>query len=347
MAQPVPAPEPGAQHRIRPEEGVSWVAEDIVALSCPVPFDVGSVNVYLLLGEPLTMVDTGSRINFTIDDLADLTRRAGVALEDIEQLVLTHRHIDHFGHGRDVRERSGCTVVASRLDGPFMAEWEGMITESREQLRRQGIAFGIPEDLFQLNERWVRAIVHAAAPVRSDRLVGESDTIRAGGRDWRVIETPGHTEGLVGLVDDADGVYLANDHILRHITPNPDVYSYDPDNLRSGLPDYVRSLHKVRDLDVGLVLPGHGYEMTDLRARVEEILEHHRARVAKVEAILTERPRSIYEVCGQIWPNLRPQDAHLAVREIIGHIALVQEEGTALRRSTRADGTILWQITPG
>jgi glyoxylase-like metal-dependent hydrolase (beta-lactamase superfamily II) len=344
MAQPVPAPEPGAHYLIRPEEGVSRVTEDIVVLSCPVPFDVGSVNVYLLLGEPLTMIDTGSRINFTIDDLADLCRRAGVDIADIQQLILTHRHIDHFGLGRDVRERSGCTVIASTKDGPFMAEWEGMITGSREQLRRQGNAFGIPEDLFQLNERWVQAIVHAAAPVASDRLVAEGDVVVAGGRALRVIETPGHTEGLIGFVDDDDAVYLANDHVLKHITPNPDVYSYDPDDLRSGLPDYVRSLHKVRDLPVRLVLPGHGYEMTDLSGRVDDILKHHVARAAKVEGILAERPRTIYDVCTMVWPSLSPQDSHLAVREIIGHIALLQEVGKPIEPTTRADGALLWHV---
>jgi glyoxylase-like metal-dependent hydrolase (beta-lactamase superfamily II) len=346
MAQPVPAPEPGAQYLIRPEDGVSRITADIVALSCPVPFDVGSVNVYLLLGDPLTMIDTGSRINFTIDDLAELVERAGADIKDIRQLILTHRHIDHFGLGRDVQERSGCTVVSSTKDGPFMAEWEGMITESRTQLRDQGVAFGIPEDLFQLNERWVRAIVHAAAPVRSDRLVRDGDVVRAGGRDLRVIETPGHTEGLVGFVDDAAGIYLANDHILKHITPNPDVYSYNPEDLRSGLPDYVRSLHKVRDLDVSVVLPGHGYEMTDLRGRVDEILLHHENRVEKITAILLERPRTIYEICGMVWPSLRPQDSHLAVREIIGHIALLKEDGVPIERTTRADGALLWHLAP-
>ena len=345
MVQPVPAPEPGSKHLIRPEEGVSRVTDDIFALSCPVPFDVGSVNVYLLLGEPLTLVDTGSRINFTIDDLSELAARAGVALKDIKQLILTHRHIDHFGLARDIKAHTGCEVISSVTDGPFMAEWEGLITGSRRQLQEQGVAFGIPADLFQINETWVKAILHAAAPVTSDRLVREGDVIHAGGRALRVIETPGHTEGLIGFVDDADAIYLANDHILRHITPNPDVYSYDPDDLRSGLPDYVRSLHKVRDLPVRLVLPGHGYEMTDLAGRVDEILAHHDRRVGRIDALLTEQPRTIYEICELIWPSLRPQDSHLAVREIIGHIALLQErEGRQLERATRADGALLWHM---
>jgi glyoxylase-like metal-dependent hydrolase (beta-lactamase superfamily II) len=115
--------------------------------------------------------------------------------------------------------------------------------------------------------------------------------------------------------------------VLGHITPNPDVYNYDVDDLRSGLPDYIDSLHKVRDLPAAVVLPGHGYEVTDLAGRVDEVLIHHQQRAEKIATILAERPRNIFEVVNVVWPSLRPRDAHLAVREIIGHVILLEREG--------------------
>ena len=151
--------------------------------------------------------------------------------------------------------------------------------------------------------------------------------LAAGGRRWRVLETPGHTEGLITFFDDADGTYLVNDHVLRHITPNPDVYDYDPSHLRSGLTDYVDSLHKVRDLPARLVLPGHGHEMTDLAGRVDEILVHHDRRADKVVDILRPGPATLFEIVNQVWSNLRPRDTHLAVREIIGHLVLLERDG--------------------
>jgi glyoxylase-like metal-dependent hydrolase (beta-lactamase superfamily II) len=332
MAQPVAdpgAPSPERGFLIEPANGVSRATDDILCLSCPVPFDVGTVNVYLLLGEPLTLIDTGSRLKWTVEDLEALIRRAGVEPNDIKQLILTHRHIDHFGLGAEVKERTGATVVASAIDGPFIAEWEGMVVGSRDQFRSWGRAFGIPEDLFALNDTWAKAIVEAAHPVTSDRLVSEGDVVEAGGRRLRVIECPGHTEGLITFFDDADGIYLANDHVLRHITPNPDVYSYEPSKLRSGLPDYIDSLHKVRDLPARLVLPGHGHEMTDLSDRVDEVLQHHDKRADLVVDILREKPRSIFEIANQVWPELRPRDAHLAIREIIGHVVLLERDGRA------------------
>ena len=340
MAQTAPD-ETAAQPLIVPERGVSHVADDIIALSCPVPFDVGTVNVYLLLGSPLTMIDTGSRLRFTIDDLDVLVERAGVHLADIEQLVLTHRHIDHFGLARDVVERSGATVVSSAVDGPFMAAWEGMISGSREQLKRSGQALGIPGALFDLAEKGWRAIAAAAVSVESDRLLREGDVVRAGGRDLRVIESPGHTEGLVTLFEETTGVYFANDHVLQHITPNPDVYDYSPDNLRSGLPDYVASLRRLRDLPATLVLPGHGVEMTDLGGRIDQILVHHDQRSLKVLAALRAGHDTVFDLVGQIWNGLRPGDVHLAVREIIGHLVLLETEGRATHGT--ADGVLRYR----
>jgi glyoxylase-like metal-dependent hydrolase (beta-lactamase superfamily II) len=325
MAQPVA----DSDFIIEPENGISRVTDDIICLSCPVPFDVGTVNVYLLLGDPLTLIDTGSRLNWTVDDLEALIRRAGVEPQDIEQLILTHRHIDHFGVGAEVKERTGATVVASTIDGPFMAEWEGMVIGSRDEFRSWGRAFGIPDDLFMLNDTWAKTIVEAARPVTSDRLVKEGDVVEAGGRKLRVIESPGHTEGLITFFDDSDGTYLANDHVLRHITPNPDVYSYDPNKLRSGLPDYIESLKKIHDLPARIVLPGHGHELIDLAGRIEEVLVHHDKRAALLVDLLRVKPASIFEIAEQVWPKLKPRDAHLAVREIIGHVVLLERDGRA------------------
>jgi glyoxylase-like metal-dependent hydrolase (beta-lactamase superfamily II) len=339
MAQPVPA----ERFLIEPSEEISPIAPDVVCISCPVPFDVGTVNVYVLLGDPLTLIDTGSRVGFDIDDLDALLQRADVELAEIQQLVLTHRHIDHFGLAHQVQARSGCVVVSSTVDGPFMEQWEGMVAGSRAQLMAQGKAFGIPAELFEMAEKSFRHIAAAAEPIKSDRLVREGEEIVAGGRKLRVIECPGHTEGLITLLDDSDGTYFANDHILRHITPNPDVYSYKPDNLRSGLPDYVNSLHKVRGLPARLVLPGHGHEMTDLAARVDEILLHHDERADKVLALVKDQPATIFDLVGKVWENLPPQSTHLAVREIIGHLVLLERAGLVHHHSE--DGALIYVAT--
>jgi glyoxylase-like metal-dependent hydrolase (beta-lactamase superfamily II) len=336
MAQPAPL-----TALIEPSRGVSRISDDLICLSCPVPFDVGTVNCYLLLGDPLTLIDTGSRIQFGIEDLEALMARAGVKLADLEQLVLTHRHIDHFGLAEDVKQRSGATILASRIDAPFMAAWEQNATASRADLKAYGQAFGIPDVLFDVNEKVWRGITASAHSVHTDQMLYEDEYITAGGRRLRVIECPGHTEGLITFLDERNRTWFANDHVLRHITPNPDVYSYKPEALRSGLPDYVESLHKIRDLNVDLTLPGHGYEITDLGERVDQILRHHDERSAKVLQLVGTAPSTIFSLVGEVWPELKPQAAHLAVREIIGHLVLLEHAGKV--RHEVDDGVLIYR----
>src|SRR3954447_13744836 len=84
---------------------------DIVQIPLPLPH-IGSVNVWLLRGDPVTLVDTGP---LREDALAALERGlvdAGTRLEDIERVLVTHHHLDHSGLAATIAERSGARVGA-------------------------------------------------------------------------------------------------------------------------------------------------------------------------------------------------------------------------------------------
>ena len=102
------------------------------------------------------------------------------------------------------------------------------------------------------------------------------------GQPFRLLRLPGHTEGGIALYRESDGVLLAGDHVLEKITPNPGLVA-ESDLLRSGLGDYVDSLAALRELDVSIVLPGHGAAFAGLRTRLDTIREHHAERLREVE----------------------------------------------------------------
>jgi glyoxylase-like metal-dependent hydrolase (beta-lactamase superfamily II) len=81
----------------------------------PTPFPVGPVNVWLLRGDPLTLVDTGPSTPEALVALEAGLEAAGVAIEEIELLLLTHQHSDHVGLAATIVERSGCSVAAHHL----------------------------------------------------------------------------------------------------------------------------------------------------------------------------------------------------------------------------------------
>ena len=75
---------------------------------------VGSVNAWLLRGDPLTLVDTGPRDDGALAALEDGLRREGLRLEDIELVLATHHHLDHVGLAATIQRRSGATRRRAR-----------------------------------------------------------------------------------------------------------------------------------------------------------------------------------------------------------------------------------------
>jgi len=56
-----------------------------------------TVNVYLLPGPPLTLVDTGPRTERAWEALEAGLAAHGYRIAGLDQLILTHAHADHYG----------------------------------------------------------------------------------------------------------------------------------------------------------------------------------------------------------------------------------------------------------
>ena len=81
-------------------------------LAIPTPFMVGRVNAYLIEDSPLTLVDSGPNSAKALDELEQALDARGHRIEDIELLVITHQHMDHFGLASILARRSGAEVAA-------------------------------------------------------------------------------------------------------------------------------------------------------------------------------------------------------------------------------------------
>ncbi|MBN1498458.1 MAG: MBL fold metallo-hydrolase, partial [Spirochaetes bacterium] len=83
------------KQRQRHEEIYPGIFRIILPLAGTKP---GPVNAYLFTGKPVTLIDTG-----TLKSAPVLERELGaigLTFADIDQIVLTHGHIDHYGAAR-------------------------------------------------------------------------------------------------------------------------------------------------------------------------------------------------------------------------------------------------------
>ena len=298
-------------------------------LAIPTPFAVGRVNVYLIEDEPLTLVDAGPNSGTSFDELGRGLESLGHALEEIELVIITHQHIDHLGLVGLVASHSGAEVAAIDVAVPFV---EGFTEEAQADddfASDVMLRHGIPEDVVSALQSVSRAFRAWGARADVTRVLGDGELVELRDRTLEVCFRPGHSPTDTTFFDRERKILIAADHLLPHISSNPIITR--PRDGSSGRPQalvtYLESLRLTREMDVDLVLPGHGDPITDHRSLIDERFRLHRRRAEKLHGLIAERPHSAYELAQSLWGNIAVTQAYLTLSEVLGHTDMLLNEG--------------------
>jgi glyoxylase-like metal-dependent hydrolase (beta-lactamase superfamily II) len=305
------------------------VSEGIHRIPVPTPFAVGRVNVYLIDDDPLTLVDAGPNSATSFDALTSGLAALGRSLEDIELVVLTHQHIDHLGLVSLVAQRSGAEVAAIDVAVPFVENYSEEAQKDDEFARSVMLRNGIPEDVVGALSSVSQAFRAWGARADVTRVLHDGDAMRFRDRTLHVHHRPGHSPTDTVFHDRDRRILIAADHLLGHISSNP-LITRPPDGSTErpqALVTYLRSLEATREMDVELVLPGHGEPITDHRKLIDERFALHRRRAEKIHGLIAERPRTAYEVAQALWGNVAVTQAYLTLSEVLGHVDLLTNDG--------------------
>jgi len=321
-------------------------AAGVHRLAIPTPFAVGRVNVYLIDDEPLTLVDAGPNSGTSFDELSRGIAALGHALEDIELVVLTHQHIDHLGLVSLVADRSGAEVAALDVAVPYVQNYP-LETQADDDFAHDiMLRHGIPEDVAAALRSVSRAFSAWGAAVEVTRPLRDGETLTLRDRTLHVHHRPGHSPTDTIFHDRDRRMLIAADHLLGHISSNP-LITRPRDALAErpqALVQYLSSLSATRQMDVELVLPGHGDPITAHRDLIDQRFALHRRRADKIERLLQERTRSAYEVAQALWGNVAVTQAYLTLSEVLGHLDLLTNAGRA--RELRVEGRSLFEALP-
>src|SRR5690349_8390664 len=113
-------------------------------LPLPLPH-IGSVNAWLLPGEPLTLIDTGPCNEEALGALEAGLAQAGVRVEDIEPVLLTHHHLDHSGLAATIAARSGARIAAYERAAAYGAQYDARGAADRRFSLSLMRHHGVPE----------------------------------------------------------------------------------------------------------------------------------------------------------------------------------------------------------
>jgi glyoxylase-like metal-dependent hydrolase (beta-lactamase superfamily II) len=304
-------------------------AAGIHRIAIPTPFAVGRVNVYLIEDEPLTLVDAGPNSGTSFDELQRGIAGLGHQLEDIELVILTHQHIDHLGLVSLVAAHSGAEVAAIDVAVPFVENFSVEAQADDDFARETMLRHGIPEDVVSALSSVSRAFRAWGARAEVTRVLRDGEEMSFRDRTLRVHHRPGHSPTDTVFHDRERRILIAADHLLGHISSNP-LITRPPEGSSErpqALVTYLDSLRATREMDVELVLPGHGDPVTDHRGLIDERFALHRRRADKIQRLLAERPRTAYELAQALWGNIAVTQAYLTLSEVLGHVDLLLNDG--------------------
>jgi glyoxylase-like metal-dependent hydrolase (beta-lactamase superfamily II) len=331
----------------------------------PTPWEIGPVQIYVIEGDPLTLVDTGVRRPNSRAALETALEALGHELRDIRRVVLTHYHTDHMGQVQMLRDAGAdLELQVHEADADDVEQFS---LEREERIDASNALFhenGVPRDLLARQAARIRRENDGAEPLavatHVDRRLRNGDRVAFKDFEFDVIHAPGHTAGHIVLSESQTGTLLTGDHLMGAAVPFTESFHLDGapdphDALRRrprfrGLPAYLRSLRQLRGGTFRCILPAHGGILDRPSRTIDDALLFYEVRVQRtlraVEKITAERgDASGWELWRQLFPKL-DADTQMRTRMVmvVGALDVLEEEGRVVARR-RDDGVLAFRPT--
>lgn len=331
-------PAPGELMTLRP--GLHW-------LRMPMPFALNHINLWALDDEDgtqpgWTIVDAGVATD-TIREAWRSLWADPLAGKPLTRMLVTHMHPDHVGNAQWLIDHFSAAGSPARLwmsaGDHFAAQLACESTtgfggpRSADFFRAHGL--NQPDDVEKIRARsgYFKSLV-PEVPYDYRRLM-DGMTVRIGERDWRCIAGYGHSPEHIALFNERDGLLISGDMLLPSISTNVSVVDLEPEGDSLGL--FLSSLDKMHNLPADtLALPSHGLPFTGIHLRIQQLRDHHQARLDEVLDACTQQPSSAADMLPVLFK--RQLDLHqttFAMGESIAHLNYLWHRGQLTRHQSR------------
>ena len=275
------------------------VLPGIWRLRLPLPWPgVPHGNAWALAsGEGIVLFDTGIGGKGRLRQLDLALAQAGFTLDDVQLVVCTHSHTDHYGLAAPICEEAGCELwmhpawehVRLLADDPAAA-----LEQRLEVARQSGVPVAALERYREARSDTVEETGIDAIKVPDRELLPGVEVVTDHGA-WQVHETPGHAPSHVVLHQPERKLLISGDHLLGRV-----VLFFDHGHTPDPIGEYLGSLDRVEPLDVDLVLPGHGRPFRDPDAKIAEARRQVEELRTKVRESLENGGKPAFAVVADI-----------------------------------------------
>ncbi len=318
-----------------------------IRLELPTEFEVGTVNAWLFLEPEPILVDSGVPTEPSWQALTAGLAAHNLTAADLQRVIITHPHVDHFGQARRITEAGPAQVWIADLGVDWLlypqAKWQERIDYYRDVFLPQ---VGLPPEMQTLVLGFFQHMQATSVPVAAERLTTfrVGDALPLGGLDWQVLHMPGHASEMTCFYQPETHQFFSADMLLPR-TPTPVVERPSDGKTRApSLPIYMESLARVEALEIEVVYPGHGRAFGQHRELIQRQRQRIRQRMEDVYQLIAEGQHYIMEIVNTLYAN-RPLEARFAgMWMLLGYLDLLQAEGRV--DYTLKDGLLYYFVIP-
>lgn len=176
--------------------------------------------------------------------------KSGPIQGNIIRLIVTHGDADHFGSGAWLKENYPDIKIICHKGDKEVIENHRLIIKKRYDAARPFFGYGYPPETLD-------ALYQACGDdFKVDKVFTGGETFRINGMQWKVIHLPGHSPGHLGLLREADGIFIFGDAFLADGPPGLDGKPSMP-ATHEAIKQYLDSIDLAEKLTVVLALSGH------------------------------------------------------------------------------------------
>ncbi|WP_226671576.1 MBL fold metallo-hydrolase [Metabacillus litoralis] len=292
----------------------------------PTPFPVGDVNVYLIKGDRLTLVDVGPKTEEAWHSFLQQLKEIGYTPKDIEQIVITHHHPDHVGMLDFFSE--DIPVYGHSFNNPWLKQDSQFMDDQTKFFERILVDFGVDQRFMSYVKRLNDMLIYSCHRELTGFL--RNGNIVDGLEGWRVIETPGHAQSHIVLYEENAGILIGGDLLLKHISPNPLLEPPMIDGVNERPKPQLQlneSLSKLRELPISQVYSGHGENIIEVNDLIKYRLKKQAERAEQVRQFISEKPLTAFQVSKALFPTIYHKQLMLTMSETVGQLDYLLEIG--------------------
>jgi glyoxylase-like metal-dependent hydrolase (beta-lactamase superfamily II) len=287
----------------------------------PTPFPVGAVNCYLIEGSPLTLIDTGPNTPKSLAAIQRELQAISYDMSEIEQILLTHGHIDHIGLVANfVKERAythdtPTEVWIHEKDAETLLDYERYVEHYMSSIMKLVTASGVPtnETIMLVQGGRIELFKSIGESVPTVHSFRDGASFKTGIGEVSSFWVPGHSPGSVCFVCEKPQVIFSGDHILGDISSNPSI-SFD-NSEKIGMMTYFDSLERFSSKDGYIALPGHREPILDIDSRIRSLRSEYDDKLIRAADSLTNSPQTIYEISRIVYGDYQVSSLVLALAE--------------------------------